>query len=75
MSGPSFRDLITNFRDYDAPLPTKIRLALRNTATSFDNARTAAATPASLAVERGPRTLVKGPPTTTTRPIKGTAID
>ena len=32
MSSPSFRALITNFREYDAPLATKIRLALRNTA-------------------------------------------
>jgi hypothetical protein len=31
MSGPSFRDLLANFREYDAPLATKIRLALRNT--------------------------------------------
>lgn len=31
MSAPSFRDLIVNFRAYDAPLATRIRLALRNT--------------------------------------------
>ena len=32
MASPSLRDLIANFREYDAPLATKIRLALRNTA-------------------------------------------
>jgi hypothetical protein len=32
MSAPSLRALIANFRDYDAPLATKIRLAWRNTA-------------------------------------------
>ncbi len=32
MSSPSFRDLIANFREYDAPLASRIRLALRNTA-------------------------------------------
>ncbi len=31
MAGPSLRDLIVNFREYDAPLSTKVRLALRNT--------------------------------------------
>ncbi|HLH25815.1 MAG TPA: hypothetical protein VK066_25130 [Chloroflexota bacterium] len=32
MSSPSLRALIANFHDYDAPLSTKLRLALRNTA-------------------------------------------
>ncbi len=32
MAGPSLRDLITNFREYDAPFTTKVRMALRNTA-------------------------------------------
>jgi hypothetical protein len=32
MSAPSFSALIANFRDHDAPLATKIRLAVRNTA-------------------------------------------
>ena len=32
MASPSLRALIANFRDYDAPLSTKIRLALSNTA-------------------------------------------
>ena len=31
MSSPSLRDLITNLREYDAPLTTKLRLAARNT--------------------------------------------
>jgi hypothetical protein len=31
MSSPSFRALIVNFREYDAPLATKLRLAARNT--------------------------------------------
>jgi hypothetical protein len=31
LSSPSFRDLIANFREYDAPLATRVRLALRNT--------------------------------------------
>ena len=31
MSSPSLRALIANFREYDAPLTTKIRMALRNT--------------------------------------------
>ena len=37
MRSPSFLDLIANFRDYEAPLPTKIRLALRNTAIKLRN--------------------------------------
>ena len=32
MSTPSLSALIANLRDYDAPLATKLRLALRNTA-------------------------------------------
>jgi len=32
MATPSPRALIANFRDYDAPLTTKLRLAWRNTA-------------------------------------------
>jgi hypothetical protein len=31
VSSPSFRALIANFREYDAPLGTKLRLAARNT--------------------------------------------
>ena len=31
MSSPSLRALIANFREYDAPLTTKVRLAWRNT--------------------------------------------
>ncbi|MGH9125337.1 MAG: hypothetical protein ACRDZ8_11515 [Acidimicrobiales bacterium] len=30
MPRPSFRVSIANFRDYDAPLPTKIRMAFAN---------------------------------------------
>jgi hypothetical protein len=29
---PSLRDFIANFRDYDGPFTTKLRLAFRNTA-------------------------------------------
>jgi len=28
---PGFRDAVAIFREYDAPLPTKLRLALSNT--------------------------------------------
>jgi hypothetical protein len=35
MSSPSFRALIANFRDYDAPFTTKLRLALRNNLTKL----------------------------------------
>ncbi len=31
MRSPGFRDLIANVRDFDVPLATRIRLALRNT--------------------------------------------
>jgi hypothetical protein len=31
MANSSFHDMIANFREYDAPLPTKLRLALSNT--------------------------------------------
>jgi len=31
MANSSFHDTVANFREYDAPLPTKLRLALSNT--------------------------------------------
>lgn len=33
--GPSFGALVTNWRDYDAPFGTKLRLALRNNWTKL----------------------------------------
>jgi hypothetical protein len=37
MITPSLRDLIANFRDYDAPFTTKVRLALKNTGIKLKN--------------------------------------
>ena len=33
MARPSLRALVTNFRDYDADVPTKLRMAVGNTLT------------------------------------------
>ena len=35
MARPSGKSLLTNFSSYDAPLPTKVRLALANTLTKL----------------------------------------
>jgi hypothetical protein len=69
MAGSGRNVFLTNFSTYDAPFPSKVRLALATPGQSYAPGPAAAATTVSQVVDSWPTDPVRVPTTTDTRTI------
>ena len=75
MARSSGNAFFANFSTYDAPFPTKVRLALANNWRKYASDPTVAGTTASRAADGRPRGPVRVPTTTDTRTTTASTAD